>query len=53
MVGDLFESIIKRDSGCKDSSVWLPGLGGILDVMDSLIFAAPASSLFWIVFKNL
>jgi len=48
MFGDLAESLLKRDSGTKDSSTWLPGLGGILDVVDSLVFAAPVSFLLWI-----
>jgi len=49
MFGDLAESLLKRDSGTKDSSTWMPGLGGILDVVDSLVFAAPVSFLLWIV----
>ncbi len=49
MVGDLAESLIKRDANTKDSSSWLPGLGGILDIMDSMVFAAPVSFLLWIV----
>ncbi len=49
LLGDLAESIIKRDANCKDSSVWLPGLGGMLDILDSLIFAVPASCIYWIV----
>jgi phosphatidate cytidylyltransferase len=48
MCGDLAESLIKRDSNTKDSSSWLPGMGGILDVVDSLSFAAPVSFLLWI-----
>lgn len=51
MVGDLAESLIKRDSGIKDSSSWLPGLGGILDIIDSVLFCAPAAYVFWIVMK--
>jgi phosphatidate cytidylyltransferase len=49
MVGDLAESLIKRDANVKDSSSWLPGLGGILDVIDSMVFAAPVSFFLWIV----
>lgn len=49
MVGDLAESLIKRDANVKDSSSWLPGLGGILDIMDSMIFAAPVSFFLWII----
>ena len=49
MAGDLAESLIKRDSSTKDSSSWLPGLGGLLDIMDSLIFAVPVSYLMWMI----
>ncbi len=47
-MGDFAESLIKRDAGVKDSSKWLPGLGGILDITDSLIFAAPVSYFLWV-----
>jgi len=47
MFGDLAESLIKRDVGRKDSSTWMPGFGGVLDVVDSIIFAAPVAYWCW------
>ena len=47
LLGDLAESLIKRDAGRKDSSPWMPGFGGMLDILDSILFAAPVAWLLW------
>lgn len=45
--GDLFESWVKRSARVKDSSTWLGPSGGILDVVDSLLFSVPLTLLVW------
>jgi phosphatidate cytidylyltransferase len=51
VLGDLAESLIKRDCKQKDASHVVPGFGGVLDVVDSVLFAAPVA-YWWLLGKG-
>lgn len=47
LIGDLCESLLKRDAGRKDSAALFPGFGGLLDLIDSVIYAGPLALFLW------
>ena len=49
VAGDLAESLLKRDAGLKDAGQSIPGFGGVLDVLDSVLFAAPVAYVWFVI----
>lgn len=47
LIGDLAESLVKRDVGAKDASNLLPGFGGLLDLLDSVLYSGPVALVLW------
>lgn len=53
LIGDLAESLIKRDCEKKDSANLMPGFGGLLDLLDSPLFCGPVALIWWLVWPPL
>ena len=53
LIGDLCESLIKRDVGKKDAAALMPGFGGLLDLLDSVLYAGPVAYAAWLAFPLL
>lgn len=53
LVGDLAESLIKRDCEKKDSANLMPGFGGLLDLLDSPLFCGPVALIWWLAWPPL
>ena len=47
LLGDLCESLLKRDARVKDAAALMPGFGGLLDLLDSILFAGPVAVILW------
>ena len=47
LIGDLCESLLKRDAGLKDASHLMPAFGGLLDLLDSILYTGPVALAFW------
>jgi phosphatidate cytidylyltransferase len=47
LIGDLCESLIKRDMNQKDAAALMPGFGGVLDLLDSVLYAGPIAFILW------
>jgi phosphatidate cytidylyltransferase len=52
ILGDLAESLVKRATDSKDSSRMIPGFGGVLDIMDSILYTAPAAFVLLVTFAG-
>jgi phosphatidate cytidylyltransferase len=51
MLGDLAESLIKRDCQSKDASAAVPGFGGVLDVVDAILYSAPVCYVWFAILR--